>query len=93
MPRGRPHRLGPAGDQGGRDGRMADIFIAYARSTPAAATVTTLSSATNAAIVLTSQTSGAGSGAGTLTNAPSAGNPGFWLALKINGTTYHVPAW
>ena len=62
-------------------------------TTPAAATVTTLSSATNAAIVLTSQTSGAGSGAGTLTNAPSAGNPGFWLALKINGTTYHVPAW
>ena len=43
-----------------------------------------LNLSTNNAILLTSQTSGAASGAGTLTNAPSAGNPNFWLPVTIN---------
>jgi hypothetical protein len=36
---------------------------------------------------------GAGSGAGTLSNAPSAGNPTKWIGVDDNGTTRHVPAW
>jgi hypothetical protein len=38
-------------------------------------------------------TSGAGSSAGTLTNAPAAGNPAVWIPITINGTTYYIPAW
>lgn len=38
-------------------------------------------------------TSGAGAGAGTLTNAPSAGNPTCWIPINDNGTTRYIPAW
>lgn len=41
----------------------------------------------------TGQTSGAGAGAGTLTNAPSAGNPTHWLRVKINGANRLIPCW
>lgn len=47
----------------------------------------------NGAFALTSQVSGAGASGGTLTNAPSAGNPSFWLKLSINGSARYVPAW
>jgi hypothetical protein len=60
------------------------------------ATNPTLAGATvdgNGALKLTSQTNGAGAAAGTLANAPTAGNPGFWLTVSINGTTRYVPAW
>lgn len=40
-----------------------------------------------------SYTNGAGASLGTLTNAPSAGNPTKWVAIDDNGTTRHVPAW
>jgi len=36
---------------------------------------------------------GAGAGAGTLTNAPAAGNPTKWIPIDDNGTTRHIPAW
>jgi hypothetical protein len=36
---------------------------------------------------------GAGAGAGTLTNAPAAGNPTKWIPVDDNGTTRHIPAW
>lgn len=39
------------------------------------------------------QTSGAGASLGTLTNAPSAGNPAFWLRVVINGVNHFIPAW
>lgn len=39
------------------------------------------------------QTSAAASSVATLTNSPVAGNPGFWLKIKINGSNYTVPAW
>jgi hypothetical protein len=39
------------------------------------------------------QTTGAGAGLGTLTNAPSAGNPNFWLPFVINGVTRYIPCW
>lgn len=38
-------------------------------------------------------TSGAGSSAGTLTNAPAIGNPTKWFPINDNGTTRYVPAW
>lgn len=36
---------------------------------------------------------GAGSSAGTLLNAPSAGNPTKWVPINDNGTTRYVPSW
>lgn len=47
----------------------------------------------NAGLVLTNQTSGPGAAVGTLTNAPSAGDPDFWLPVSINGTAHWIPAW
>ena len=44
--------------------------------------------ATNAAL-----TDGAGASAGTLTNAPSAGNPTKWIKVNDNGVIRSVPAW
>jgi hypothetical protein len=38
-------------------------------------------------------TDGAGVATGTLTNAPSAGNPTKWIAVDDNGTTRKIPAW
>jgi len=39
------------------------------------------------------QSDGAGANVGTITNAPSAGNPAFWLPFNINGVTRFIPAW
>ena len=44
-------------------------------------------------ILCTNQTSAAAAAAGTLGNAPAAGDPGFWLKIKVNGTNYAVPCW
>lgn len=44
-------------------------------------------------ILATNQTDGAGAGAGTLGNAPAAGDPTFWLKLTVNGATVCVPCW
>jgi hypothetical protein len=42
---------------------------------------------------LTSQTSAAAAAAGTITNAPAAGNPTHWLKVTINGSNFAIPAW
>lgn len=36
---------------------------------------------------------GAAAAAGTLSNAPAAGNPTFWLPIKVDGVTKHIPCW
>lgn len=36
---------------------------------------------------------GAAAAAGTLTNAPVAGNPTKWIPINDNGTTRYLPAW
>lgn len=36
---------------------------------------------------------GAGVGAGTLANAPAAGDPTFWLPVNIAGTVRYIPCW
>ncbi len=41
----------------------------------------------------TALTNGAGIGAGTLTTAPSAGNPTKWIGINDNGTIRYIPAW
>lgn len=41
----------------------------------------------------TAFTNGAGAGAGTLLNAPAAGNPTKWIPINDNGTTRYIPAW
>lgn len=38
-------------------------------------------------------TSGAGVAAGTLANAPTAGDPAFWLPVDIAGTVHYIPCW
>ena len=44
-------------------------------------------------IRLNNLTSGAGAAAGTLTNAPSAGDPSFWIPVNIAGNVRYIPAW
>jgi hypothetical protein len=41
----------------------------------------------------TALTNGAGAAAGTLLNAPAAGNPTKWIGINDNGTTRYIPAW
>lgn len=41
----------------------------------------------------TALTNGAGGSTGTLTTAPSAGNPTKWIGINDNGTTRYIPAW
>ena len=36
---------------------------------------------------------GAAAASGTLTNAPTAGNPTKWIPINDNGTTRYIPAW
>lgn len=50
----------------------------------------------NSAVMLrtyTTFTNGAGAAAGTLANAPVAGNPTKWIPINDNGTTRYIPAW
>ncbi len=42
---------------------------------------------------LTGQTTDAGANIGTLTNAPTAGDPAFWCRIQVNGTNYAMPLW
>lgn len=44
-------------------------------------------------IRLNNLTNGAGAAAGTLANAPSAGDPSFWIPVSIAGATRFIPAW
>ncbi len=38
-------------------------------------------------------TNGAGAAAGTLSNAPTAGNPTKWIPINDNGVTRYIPTW
>ena len=38
-------------------------------------------------------TNGAAAGAGTITNAPAAGNPTKWIPIDDNGTIRYIPCW
>jgi hypothetical protein len=45
------------------------------------------------AVRFNNQTSAAAANVGTLNNAPTAGDPGYWLKINIGGTNYALPAW
>lgn len=47
----------------------------------------------NQGLRINNQTSGAGAGAGTLGNAPAAGDPAFWMPINIAGTVRYFPCW
>lgn len=38
-------------------------------------------------------TNGAGAAAGTIANAPTAGDPSKWIPINDNGTTRYIPTW
>jgi hypothetical protein len=42
---------------------------------------------------INNQVTGAGAGAGTLTNAPAAGNPTFWCPINVAGAVKYFPCW
>lgn len=44
-------------------------------------------------MLLTNQVDATAAATGTLGNAPTAGDPGFWLTISINGAYYAIPAW
>lgn len=46
-----------------------------------------------ASLRLNGLTSGAAAQLGTLTNAPTAGNPNFWIPVNVAGTVRYIPAW
>lgn len=41
----------------------------------------------------TNLTNGAGAAAGTITNAPTAGNPTKWIGINDNGVVRYLPSW
>ncbi len=63
--------------------------------TAAAGTFTSLTTAGGATFHTTNTalTDGAAAGAGTLLNAPAAGNPTKWIGINDNGITRYIPAW
>ena len=64
------------------------------RATGAAFTDTpTVGNANALAVSSVSLTNSAGTAAGTLSNAPVAGNPTKWIQINDNGVTRRVPTW
>ena len=61
----------------------------------ASATIDALTTAGGAVFQTTNAalTDGAGAAAGTLLNAPAAGNPTKWIGIDDDGTTRYIPAW
>lgn len=80
-------------------GSLAISSAVVCASTLSAAGITITGGATltlaNSVLLSTSVAlfNGAGASAGTLTNAPAAGNPTKWIQINDNGTTRHIPAW
>jgi hypothetical protein len=66
--------------------------LAITPATVFASTITTIGGATFHT-TSSALTDGAGVAAGTLTNAPAAGDPTKWIGINDNGTTRYIPAW
>lgn len=71
----------------------AQVTVIYTGGAWALEQYTTLPNANALATSPITLTNGAGTSAGTLTNAPAAGNPTKWLPVNDNGTVRYVPAW
>lgn len=55
--------------------------------------VLVITGGTGPTLGFTGLTTGAGASTGTLTNAPAATNPNFWLPVQIAGVTRFIPCW
>lgn len=79
--------IGTTGGGGGK-GRPRVIYVAKAVQIEAdgAAGVTS-------GLCFVNQTNGAAGNVGTLANAPTPGNPTFWIPVNVGGVLKHVPAW
>jgi hypothetical protein len=71
--------------------RAAGGAVAIARPLTVTGLITTGSAVLMASSV--ALTNGAAAAAGTLANAPAAGNPTKWIPINDNGTTRYIPAW
>lgn len=65
----------------------------YLRTNLGSIALPTMQVTTTGGFGLINQTTGAGGGAGTITNAPHAGNPDFWVPMKVGGILGWVPWW
>ena len=76
-------------------GTMAPQNAASVSITGGAISGVTVSTTGGATLISTSAalTDGAAAAAGTLLNAPAAGDPTKWFAINDNGTTRYVPSW
>lgn len=59
----------------------------------ASSTATATFDLRNGGLAITGQTNGAAGNTGTLGNAPTTGDPNFWLQVQINGVSRFIPAW
>jgi hypothetical protein len=76
-------KIGTLGEQNADD---VDI-------TSGSITATLTDDSTNLIASSAALSNGAAAAAGTLTNAPAAGDPTKWVAIDDNGTTRYIPAW
>jgi len=69
--------------------------IAIGNTTPSTGKFTDITNGNIAALIKTSvvMNNGAAAAAGTLLNAPTAGNPTKWIPISDNGTIRYIPAW
>jgi hypothetical protein len=86
------NRTNTAGDKAGA------IIYGTFNATPSSQTITfNVGTITHGSTTLMATsvalTNGAAAQTGTLTNAPTAGNPTKWVPINDNGTTRYVPAW
>lgn len=79
------------------EGGLVPLYVRASNTTISGATTVTgnLTVPGGASVIFTSTalTNGAGAAAGTITNAPVAGNPTKWIGINDNGTVRYIPAW
>jgi hypothetical protein len=75
------------------NGTTSLTTVADISSTGLAVTGSLTTSSTTLHTSSVSLTNGAAAALGTLTNAPTAGNPTKWIPIVDNGTTRYIPCW
>ena len=71
----------------------SQVVIGYGRTTNGLLIYTDAAAGIYAGLCFRTPTNQAQSATGTLTNAPVAGNPKFWLPVNINGALASIPCW
>ena len=75
----------------GSGGASSSMDVSGSNVTMNVATI--LLGGTNLVATTNALANGAGASAGTLTNAPAAGNPTKWIAINDGGTVRYIPTW